>query len=107
MLLPQGHSETRPFVSDTALFKVEAIKPLCIKMMGQCNFSIAPIIYHFMIYYMSFAALKNLGILRMHLHNQTHPLPIFWIAFASRFFFSAVISRTATVSAYNSNRFPL
>ena len=26
MLLPQGHSETRPFVNDTALFDVEAIR---------------------------------------------------------------------------------
>ena len=37
----------------------------------------------------------------------THPSAIFWIAFANRFFFSTIISRTATVSTYNSNRFPL
>ena len=75
MPLPQGHSETRPFVSDTALFEVEAIKPQCIKKMGQYNFSIAPVIYHFMIFYMSFANLKNFDFLRLHLHSRkTHPL---------------------------------
>jgi len=26
MLLPQDHSETRPFVNDTALFDIEAIR---------------------------------------------------------------------------------
>jgi hypothetical protein len=38
--------------------------------MGQYNFSIAPVIYHFMIFYMSFANLKNFDFLRLHLHSR-------------------------------------
>ena len=38
--------------------------------MGQCNFSIAPAIYHFLILYVSFANLKNFGSLRLHLHSR-------------------------------------
>jgi hypothetical protein len=34
--------------------------------MGQCNFAIAPVIYHFRIFYISFANLKNFGFLRLH-----------------------------------------
>jgi len=34
--------------------------------MGQCNFAIAPVIYHFQIFYISFANLKNFGFLRLH-----------------------------------------
>ena len=38
--------------------------------MGQCNFSIAPVIYHFLILYISFANLKNFGFLRLHLYSR-------------------------------------
>ena len=37
---------------------------------GQCNFSIAPVIYHFLILYISFANLKNFGFLRFHQDNR-------------------------------------
>jgi hypothetical protein len=39
-------------------------------MTGQCNFGIAPVIYHFLILYISFANLKNFGFLRLHLHSR-------------------------------------
>ncbi len=37
-----------------------------LKIEGQYNFSIAPVIYHFPIFYISFANLKNFGLLRLH-----------------------------------------
>ena len=39
-------------------------------MTGQCNFSIAPAIYHFLILYISFANLKNFNFLRLHQHRH-------------------------------------
>jgi len=41
-----------------------------LKKMGQCNFSIAPVIYHFLILYISFANLKNFGFLRFHQYSR-------------------------------------
>ena len=39
-------------------------------MRGQCNVSIAPVIYHFPILYISFANLKNFSFLRLHQHSR-------------------------------------
>ena len=39
----------------------------CLKMMGQCNFSIFPAIHHLLIRCLSFANPKNFGFLRLHL----------------------------------------
>ena len=45
-------------------------KLVCLKWTGQCNISVAPLIYHFLIYYISFANLKNFGILRLHRYSR-------------------------------------
>jgi hypothetical protein len=37
-------------------------KLVCVKIKGQCSFSIAPVIYQFLIYYISFANLKILAL---------------------------------------------
>jgi hypothetical protein len=42
------------------------LRALCITGTGQCHFSIAPAIYHFLIFNISFANLKNYGILKLH-----------------------------------------
>jgi hypothetical protein len=40
------------------------------KYEGAMCFSIAPVIYHFVIFYMSFANLKNFGFFRLHQHSR-------------------------------------
>ena len=56
--------------------------------MGQCNFSIAPAIYHFLILHISFANLKNFGFLRLHLHsrfiNFSQSVGIAWLIYNRR-----------------------
>ena len=40
------------------------------KYEGAMCFSIAPVICHFLIFYISFANLKNFGFLRLHQHSR-------------------------------------
>jgi len=40
------------------------------KYEGAMRFSIAPVIYHFVIFYMSFANLKNFGFFRFQQHSR-------------------------------------
>jgi hypothetical protein len=43
---------------------------LLLKRTGQCNFSIVPCIYHFLICYISFSSLKNFGSVILHLYSH-------------------------------------
>ena len=45
-------------------------KPVCLTSTGQCDFCIAPLIHNFLIYYMSFANLKNFGFVILHQYSR-------------------------------------
>ena len=59
-------------------------KLVCLKMMGQCNFSIAPAIYHFLICSISFANPKNFSLVILHLYSR-NPQSSKMMAFVAKY----------------------